>query len=247
VLEVDIMDKDKASRDEFLGRAKYSLTSHLPQTLSSNSSTKLISASLPLQSAVGKRTKYPKLSGQVELQLVWRPLLPTPPSASVKRASSTSSFSSSSSSSSIPSAILTIFLYSANNLNWFSKPEAAVPTAHQPVPRASLVVGATVRSVFQPDGEVQTTNSVRRSRQVDLNQGFTFLLGVDWRSKSVQITVDDSSQGGKSFGSLVMGMRELTGSDLERASKSLLTNYPEQTITLSAYLRFPAPSADVVV
>ena len=32
--------------------------------------------------------------------------------------------------------------------------------------RASLVVGTAVRSVFQPDGEVQTTNSVRRSRQV---------------------------------------------------------------------------------
>ena len=31
--------------------------------------------------------------------------------------------------------------------------------------------------------------------QVELNQGFTFLLGEDWRSKSVQITVDDSSQG----------------------------------------------------
>ena len=37
------------------------------------------------------------------------------------------------------------------------------------------------------------------------------------------------------------------GADLERASKSLLANHPEQTITLSAYLRFPAPSADVVV
>ena len=32
--------------------------------------------------------------------------------------------------------------------------------------RAYLVVGTTDRSVFQPDGEVQTTNSVRRSRQV---------------------------------------------------------------------------------
>ena len=42
---------------------------------------------------------------QVELELVWRPLLPTPPS-SIRRTSS------------IPCAVLTIFLYSANNLNW---------------------------------------------------------------------------------------------------------------------------------
>ena len=43
---------------------------------------------------------------QVELELVWRPLLPTPPPSSIRRTSS------------IPCAVLTIFLYSANNLNW---------------------------------------------------------------------------------------------------------------------------------
>jgi len=246
LLDVDIMDKDKASRDEFLGRAKFSLDSHLPAKPSSNSSTKLVSASLPLQPVAGKRTKYPKLSGQVELELVWRPLLATPPQNSLRRSSTTSS--------SIPCAVLTLFLYSANNLNWYSNPETAVPAGHQPVPRASLVLGSTPpagSSSFQPDGEVQTTSSVRRSRQVELNEGFKFLLGEDWSSKSIRITMEDYSQGGKTFGSWQIGMRELVGQDLERASRCLLgegsttSSHPEQTFTLSAQLRFAAPSSDV--
>jgi len=242
LLDVDIMDKDKASRDEFLGRAKFNLDSHLP-TKHSNSSTKLVSVSLPLQPVAGKRTKYPKLSGQVELELVWRPLLATPPTSSVKRTSS--------SSSSIPCAVLTLFLYSANNLNWYSNPEAAVPAGHQPIPRASLVLGSPTpagSSSFQPDGEVQTTKSVRQTRQVELNEGFTFLLGEYWDSKSIRITVEDSNQGGKAFGSWQIGMRELVEQDLERVSRPLLglrSSHPEQTFTLSAQLRFAAPTSDV--
>jgi len=81
-----------------------------------------------------------------------------------------------------------------------------------------------------------------------LNEGFTFLLGEDWDSKSIRITVEDSNKEGKAFGSWQIGMRQLVGQDLERVSRPLLgerSGHPEQTFTLSAQLRFAAPTSDV--
>ena len=51
--------------------------------------------------------------------------------------------------------------------------------------RASLVVGTTARSVFQSDGEVQTTNSVRRSRQVWVSDHDSWVkkYGIIWEKE----------------------------------------------------------------
>ena len=109
---------------------------------------------------------------------------------------------------------------------------------------------------------------------MEFNEGFTFLLGEDWSSKSVEIALYDSSRStygsNPILGGWKIGMRDLVrtisiidmfsfpdmsknpflqvDNDLERVSRSLLgerSSHPEQTFTFSASLRFAAPSSDV--
>ena len=77
-----------------------------------------------LESVDGRKTKYATISGSVELDILWIPLksssLNQSPSSSSSRTTSTSSLSSSSSSTSGLSiktkCVVSVFIYSANNL-----------------------------------------------------------------------------------------------------------------------------------
>ena len=75
-----------------------------------------------LESVVGRKTKYATISGSVELDILWIPLKSSSsnqsPSSSSSRTSSTSSLSSSSTSglSIKTKCVVSVFIYSANNL-----------------------------------------------------------------------------------------------------------------------------------
>ena len=82
--------------------------------------------SLELKPLKGRKTKYPVISGQVEVEVTWFPLSPKPPSVPM---------------TSVPRVIISVFLYSANNLgHYVSKGGAAVPLPPGYLPSARVGV-----------------------------------------------------------------------------------------------------------
>ena len=80
--------------------------------------------SLELKPLKGRKTKYPVISGQVEVEMTWFPLSPKPPSVPM---------------TSVPRVIISVFLYSANNLgHYVSKGGAAVPLPPGYLPSARV-------------------------------------------------------------------------------------------------------------
>ena len=91
---------------------------------------------MELKSLKGRKTKYPVISGQVELEVTWLPLSPSPPSRSPALPPA-----------SLPRVILSVFLFSANNLgHYVSKGGAAVPVPVGYLPSARVSRGSRVKS-----------------------------------------------------------------------------------------------------
>ena len=96
--------------------------------------------SLELKSLKGRKTKYHVISGQVELEVTWLPLSPVPPSSSPVLPLT-----------SLPRVILSVFLFSANNLgHYVSKGGAAVPVpvGYLPSARVSRGQGSKASSSY---------------------------------------------------------------------------------------------------
>ena len=129
----------------------------------------------------GRKTKYAQITGEVRLEVGWRPLLSTPPAPSSARPSARPSFPRQS------EAVVSVFLYSANNLGRYTTRAATVPLqpGYLPSPQARLTVSS---------GDLRTTNIIEETQQPDFREGFLFLLGTDWASQTIKIQVDDSKK-----------------------------------------------------
>jgi len=226
LVEIVIMDEDRASNDEYMGQVKIDLTSAL-SLRQGNLSVRPQSVTESLSPVPGKRTKYTNTQGQVTVELVWRPLVSSPPPT-------TPPPSSPSLPSLGPAAVLTVFVYSANNLDWYISPDnrsTAVPQSHQPSPRVSVSVGS---------GNSQTGQPSTNTRQADIKQGFILELGEDWSRNSLKIEVIDT-KGGSSLGSSLWSLPSLVGLPQIRSTVPLSSSQPGQTLTVSLLLSFPAP------
>jgi len=234
IVEVNMYDKDKMSKDEFLGYAaidirtfsqvKHLLTHTMTKTGPAQTTlpvtkpiqTRLVKA--VLESVPGRKTKYSKITGKIEMELAWQPLVSRPgPPTSLLFPGSTA-------------AVLTVFIYSANNLaKYAGATPVPLPVGHLPSAQATLTVASYIK----------TTGVSRNSQQAEFKQGFTFLLGTDWKSQSLQIEVADTEKRVSSFGKKTWRLADLLGKDIKQEIVSLDPKIPSQTITLSANIRFP--------
>ena len=137
------------------------------------------SVSARLEPVEGRKTKYAQITGEVRLEVGWRPLLSTPPPPPPP--SARPSFPRQT------EAVVSVFLYSANNLGRYTTRAATVPLqpGYLPSPQARLTVSS---------GELRTTNTIEETQQADFREGFLFLLGTDWASQTIKIQVDDSKK-----------------------------------------------------
>jgi len=236
-------DKDKMSNDEFLGYAaidirtfsqvKHLLTRGVDLVPGKNKMTRAgptqttLSVTKPIQtrlveavleSVPGRKTKYTKITGKIEMELAWQPLVSRPgPPASHQFPGSTA-------------AVLSVFIYSANNLaKYAGATPVPLPVGHLPSAQATLTVANFIK----------TTGVSKNSQQAEFKQGFTFLLGADWKSHSLTIMVADTEKRVSSFGQKTWKLVDLLGTDIKQEIVSLDTKIPSQTITLSANIRFP--------
>lgn len=246
IVEVNMYDRDKISTDEFLGYAAidiktFSQVKHIfnrgvqtgKQTNArSDPSQPTLSVTRPIQtrlvSAVlepvaGRKTKYSSITGKIGVELAWQPLSTRPsPDTSHLFPGSTA-------------ALLSVFIYSANNLAKYAGPAPVpIPGGHLPSAQATLTVANYTR----------TTGVSKDSQQAEFKQGFTFLLGKDWKSHSLAIKVDDTEKRVSSFGQKCWKLVDLVGRDVKQEVVSLDSKIPSQTITLSVMLRFPGIPAN---
>ncbi|XP_023332371.1 extended synaptotagmin-3 [Eurytemora carolleeae] len=241
ILEINMYDKDHSSKDEFLGYAAIDVKNFMQQphflttqitkgsnsaALGSDQSTPLPS-SQPLQSSIrlvqatlqavpGRKSKYEKLGGEIELEMAWQPLISTPGSATSRLFPGSTE------------AVLTVFLYSANNLAKYSD-GTGLAASHIPSPRASIMVA----------NYTQQSEIARDTQQASFNFGTSFSLQQNWKTQSLTIKLEDT-ESRKSLGEVQLSLSSLLGSDKTKEIVSLDPKYPSQTITLSAKLRFPA-------
>ena len=134
------------------------------------------SVSARLEPVEGRKTKYAQITGEVRLEVGWRPLLSTPPPPSARPSFPRQT-----------EAVISVFLYSANNLGRYTTRAATVPLqpGYLPSPQARLTVSP---------GDLRTTNIIEETQQADFREGFLFMLGTDWASQTIKIQVDDSKK-----------------------------------------------------
>eukprot|EP00092_Neocalanus_flemingeri_P008919 GFUD01009594.1.p1 GENE.GFUD01009594.1~~GFUD01009594.1.p1 ORF type:complete len:558 (-),score=154.47 GFUD01009594.1:168-1682(-) len=253
VVEVNMYDRDKASSDEFLGYAAidiktFSQIKHLynrgtapakqgqaakqtrpsrGQTLTDTVRGQTLFVSQPIQtrlveatleSVAGRKTKYAKITGKIGVELAWQPLVPTPGRDTARLFPGSTA------------AILSVFIYSANNLaKYAGASPTPIPVGHLPSAKATVTVA----------NYTQTTGVSKDSQQAEFKQGFVFKLGKDWKTQTLKIRVDDTEKSVSSFGSKSWKLSELVGVDIKQEIVSLDTKIASQTITVSASIRFP--------
>ena len=131
------------------------------------------SVSARLEAVEGRKTKYAQITGEVRLEVGWRPLLsiPPPPSGRPSFPGQTE-------------AVVCVFLYSANNLGRYTPRGATVPLqpGYLPSPQATVTLTSA---------GLRNTKILEETQQANFNEGFLFLLGTDWASQTIKIQVDD--------------------------------------------------------
>merc|ERR1711973_414823 len=169
-----------------------------------------------LQPVPGRKSKYTNLTGTVELELAWQPLIPFPgPDTARLFPGSTK-------------ALLTVFVYSAHNLAQYSDGKT-FPSGHQPSSQVTLTVA----------NYTKTSEISRDTQQAIFNYGEQFTLGSDWKTQTLTIAVQDTEKRGASFGVVSIPLANVLGKDMVKEIKPLNSQFPSQTITFSARLRFP--------
>jgi len=234
VIELNMYDYDSSSADEFLGYAAVDvknymqvpnfITTGIPKAQTTSSQSTTLPSDQPLMSRVvtaalqavpGRKSKYANISGNVELELAWQPLIPFPgPDTSRLFPGSTK-------------AILTVFVYSAHNLAQFADGKT-FPQGHVPSPQVTVSVA----------NYTKTSDISRDKQQANFNYGEVFMLRSDWKTQTLTISVQDTENNG-SFGSVRIPVSEILGKDRVKEMKAINSKFPSQTITYSAGLRFP--------
>jgi len=237
LVELNMYDDDSSSSDEFLGYAAVDvknymqqpnfITAQVPKTQSQaqpTASQSTLPSDTPLMSKVvtatlqavpGRKSKYTNLTGTVELELAWQPLIPFPgPDTSRLFPGSTK-------------ALLTVFVYSANNLAQYADGKKFA-AGHLPSPQVTLSVA----------NYTMTSGITRDTQQAIFNHGEQFPLRSNWKTQTLTLSVQDTEQSG-SFGEVRIPLSSILGKDSVKEILPLSTKFPSQTITFSAMLRFP--------
>jgi len=231
VVELNMYDDDSSSSDEFLGYAAVDVKNHmqLPNFITSQipknagqASTlpenqplisKVVTAAL--QEVPGRKSKYANLTGTVELELAWQPLIPFPGPETSRLFPGSSS------------CLLTVFVYSANNLAKYTNGKAFT-AGHLPSPQVTLRVA----------NYTKTSDIARDTQQATFNFGEQFSLPSNWKSLTLTVAVADTEKRG-SFGEVSIPLSSVLGKDKVKELLPLDSKFPSQTITVSASLRFP--------
>jgi len=232
LVEINMYDDDTSSSDEFLGYAAVDVHSSMqtPHFLSKQKATgqgNILQSNQPLLSrsttarlemVPGRKTKYKNITGEVELEMAWMPLVANPGSSTGKLFPSSTD------------AVLNVFVYSANNLVKFDSgvQGAVFPSGHLPSPKATIKVANYTRQ----------TQHLKDNQQATFNHGEIFQLQSNWKAQTLVIQVEDMEKG-KSFGKVSIPLRELQGKDKTQELIQLNSQVPSITLTLSASIRFP--------
>ena len=191
---VKVYDEDTFSRDEFMG--------HVLVDVGDNIGGVVTADLLPMK---GKHTHY-DISGQASLELSWTPLVSTP--------GGERSFPGKT------AAVLTVFIYSVNNLE----------TGEEAGPSVSVVVTAA--------GERRETKEVKNSPQPEFLEEFVFLVESGWEEQELVMEVNNTGDGSV-FGEVRFGLADLVEEDITRKILPLSEENSHQTIIISAWIRFP--------
>ena len=192
--EVKVYDEDTFSRDEFMG--------HVLVDVGDNIGGVATADLLPME---GKHSHY-DISGQASLELSWTPLVSTP--------GGERSFPGKT------AAVLTVFIYSVNNLE----------TGEEAGPSVSVVVTAA--------GERRETKEVKNSPQPEFLEEFVFLVESGWEEQELVMEVNNTGDGSV-FGEVRFGLADLVEEDITRKILPLSEENSHQTIIISAWIRFP--------
>jgi len=234
MVEINMYDQDSSSADEFLGYAAIDVknliqTAHFLTTPTKGSlggaqppsrqddqplQSRLIKAKL--QAVPGRKSKYNHIGGDIEVEMAWQPLLTIPGSTSDRLFPGATA------------AVLTVFVYSANNLAQFTG-GMRFPAGHLPSPQATITIA----------NYTHNSNAYRNTQQPSFNFGETVTLLHDWTTATLVISVRDTEKGG-SFGSQRIPLSSLVGKDKVKTILPLLPANPSQTVTFSAKIRFPS-------
>ena len=134
------------------------------------------SVSARLEPVVGRKTKFTQITGEARLEVGWRPILSAPPQPPPPSASP--SFPGES------EAVLSVLLYSANNLGGYTTrgPPLPLQPGYLPSPQATVTLSSA---------GPKNTKTIEETQQADFKEGFLFRLGADWASQTLKIQVDD--------------------------------------------------------
>jgi len=229
LIEVNMFDDDTGSSDEFLGYAAIDVHSAMqqPHFLTNQTRNTIKKGSLPsnqplersasatLEMVPGRKTKYEKISGKLDVDIAWMPLVPTP------------GFSTGKIFPSSTDAVVNVFLYSANNLVKYTD-KSAPASGHLPSPQATIRVANYTKQ----------SDQAKNTQQATFNHGEIFMLQSNWNTQTLIIQVDDTEKG-KSFGKVEIPLTELQGKDKTQELIALNPSEPSVTLTLSANIRFP--------
>jgi hypothetical protein len=126
-----------------------------------------------LEPVSGRKTKYAQITGKIGLEVAWQPLVSLPGRDTARLFPGSTA------------AVLSVFIYSANNLAKYSGASSVpIPVGHLPSAQATLSVANYTR----------TTGVSKDSQQAEFKQGFVFLLGRGWKSESLTIKVADTEK-----------------------------------------------------
>ena len=167
-----------------------------------------------MEPVVGRKTKYTKISGSIVLE-----------SSLISLSSRASTPQVSPAFPNPIKAVLSVFIYSANNLDHHV--DSNKKSGVTPSPQAVVKIG----------NQVKKTKKLKETQQAEFKEGFIFKLDQYWNAKPLIIDIDDC---GHSLGSHSWSLADLVDHDVKRKIFVLDPSSPSQTLTVSINLMFPA-------
>jgi len=213
-IRIDLFDEDSFSKDDYLGKVLANVEDYIGNESGENEEG--ITMTLeddPLQNS----SKHPTpISGDITFQLRWRPFVTSPADLNDG-----------------PNVILlTIFLYSCNNLMEFE--DGSKIEGNDGIPEENQVV---IKILGGTGSQVKKSQIVKNTQHPNYEEGFTFILSDTWADCTAEISILENSSGG-SFGTFTLPVSALIRCQIKREVQSIVEEKPVQTITLSANIKF---------
>jgi len=209
-LRIDMFDEDSFSKDDYLGKVLVNIEDYVGNDSGEgDEGITMVLEDDPLQNSSNDPTP---ISGDISFELRWRPFLTSP-----------DSFENG------PNIVLlTVFLYSCNNLMEFA--DGSKIEENEGIPEENQVV-------IQITGQPKKSQIVKNTQHPNYEEGFTFILSDNWAECTAEVSIVENSSGGL-FGTFLMPLSSLVEQQIRRKCLPIVEEKPVQTITVSANLRF---------